>query len=711
MALQVLKRPSERNWSGNPIHYTLYSAAAEADPTIFFEIRVKFVRMDGTTFINVVTLPYKPVSGTAKIDIQDILDGLLEYELPYLPTANEYASPYNAYKMTGFFYIEYREITEADNDPEWITEEVDNERFIVKGGLSFEKWRGDNYWVNYFDVVKPFLNWEESGNLHLLTKRMYLAFLHLTDVSPAEIMMQRTLVFTDGSSDVALLNCPVIQNTVIYFPTGAAQLQLATVDPSKDIYYWEMQVVKVSSNPTEPLSVPHRYYADNKMDYNDITLNYRNSLGGLNSVSIKGVIDYSLEYDFLQNERVVLHNYFEEHFIKGRVTIADSTELLMYKGDIGYMGKEEQDRTRDLHLKREVWWEQQLKWLPVLLLTQSQRLRLSTDKLFSMPVVFCIATGGDAYYTPKNVNLQEGNITTGLICTAVINNLESNYDPGTGWEISWDLVSGAPNKYLVSTPGVSGGAPIETTTTDYIFPWLPVGDNVITVTPVCLIGGLFYLGTPQTITVTVSALCIPVGISSEPVYLPDAVEEIPYYFVLNLTGTAPFDIDTIVKPAWMAIAIVGSTVVLSGTPGPSDSGTDLEVSFNITNCSGGSTKAFSDTIDVLDAVDNGEFKISNIVPSGLNFVKNVFPNSPAFYSISTGALPVMPGMEAVGVLTTDYAGAVSVSVVASFPLLFLELYKNGVLQESIEILGTGIYSFSAVAYLVTDTMQIKLSNI
>ena len=253
MAIQILKRPYDRNWSGNPISYTLFSAAAEAENTNYFEIKIKFKRLDAVAYSDALTLPYKPVTGTAKIDIQDILDGLLVYELPMMPEADEWQSILLAKKMTGHFYIEYREITIAAPDPDWETD-VENPFFIIKGGISFHKWRGDNYWVNYFDVKLPFLTWQESGRQHSLTERMYLAWLNLTDVAVTAMKMQLTVRFTDGSENVSLLDCAVPLKNVCYFPSGAAQLEIESIDVNKTIYYWELQVIKQSTNPNEPIT-------------------------------------------------------------------------------------------------------------------------------------------------------------------------------------------------------------------------------------------------------------------------------------------------------------------------------------------------------------------------------------------------------------------------------------------------------------------------
>lgn len=706
MAISVTKRPSSRCWSGNPIHYMLYSAAAEADSTIKFEIRIKFKQTGASAYSNILVLPYKPVSGTVKVDIQDILDGLLTHELPYLPEPTSVPSAHISYKASGQFYIEFREITTAEPDPAWDDSEDAYERFVIKGGISFEQWRGDNYWVNYFDVVKPFLSWNESGRLRAYNELVWMTWLNLTDIGEYDIKMKLTTTFTDGSQSSQVMDCPVPKYCVGYFPTGGDQLKLNDIDPTKTVHYWEMQVIDSGSNPVEPLSLVFRIYLDNRNNYNDINLHYRNSLGGLDSTRIRGVIEFNSQRDFSSIEKIVLNDYYTGHFINGRVAADNSTEILVYKGDIGHLGKEEQDRLRDIHLLREVWWNKKMKWLPVMLLTGSQKLKTTQDKRFSMPIEFCIASGGNYYYTPDNVDLQDGNVPTGLMCTALIGDLEGNYVPGTGWVMNWNLVDGAPVKYFVSTPGVSGGAPGETIGTSYTFPWLPVGDNVITVQPVCYIGGEYYLGAAITVTVTVAAACVAVGISGAPVYLPNAIEDVPYNYVISLTGTAPFNITNIVKPAWMSIAVVGSTVEITGTPDAGDIGADIDVSFDLDNCTATGTVSFEDTIDVAAGAGNGTFTASNEAV-GTSFIKKIQPNTPAFYTISTGSIPVLAGEQAVGLMAAGIVTPITVTVVVDTSLV-LELYKNAVLIESIDVDSSGAYSFAAAGFLITDNMEIKL---
>lgn len=95
--------------------------------------------------------------------------------------------------------------------------------------------------------------------------------------------------------------------------------------------------------------------------------------------------------------------------------------------------------------------------------------------------------------------------------------------------------------------------------------------------------------------VTINSEVPCIAVSFDAVSLPDGATGVPYESSFPISGTAPFNITAVTKPAWMSIDIIGGEVVISGTPDAS--GTGIAVSFTIENCSGDSA-AFSDTIDV-----------------------------------------------------------------------------------------------------------------
>jgi predicted secreted protein len=93
--------------------------------------------------------------------------------------------------------------------------------------------------------------------------------------------------------------------------------------------------------------------------------------------------------------------------------------------------------------------------------------------------------------------------------------------------------------------------------------------------------------------------CINVVIPGSPT-LPDGQTTLPYTASFGITGSPLYVLSNITKPSWMNIQLVESTpgnwiVQITGTPDAT--GTDIEVSFDITNCTAGLVH-FSDTIDI-----------------------------------------------------------------------------------------------------------------
>jgi hypothetical protein len=695
MAIVVVKRPNDKSWSGNPIHYQIYSAAAEADSTIVFEIMIMFKRTDAADFSEIITLPYNPVKGIAKLDIEEILKGLLEYETPGIPDDFEYASPTTCRKQTGKFYIKFREITTAVPDPPWTSSESEFERFIIKGGISFQKWRGPNYWENYFEPRKPFLTWQLSGRLASRKERMYLTWYNYTAYADSYLKMRRTAVFSDGSQLVTDLNCPSAEGEVILFPSGYDQLKLGVIDTTKRIHYWEMQMWNI--NLAIPISEKFRYYLDNRNDKNEITLNYRNSLGGLDSVRVRGVIEYNLDRKFEEVEGIVNHNYFEGNHIDPKVKSANSTETLVYKGDIGFVSKKEQDRLRDSHFKRECWWEQQKKWLPVRIITPSQKLKSSADQLWSMPIEFSIADNGDEHYTPPDINLAEGALESVVLCNAVISVLSVNH-VGDSYQVDWNLVSGAPAKYQISTAAIAGGAPYDTTDTQWTYSFLPPGSHIVRVTPMCLIGGEYIAGVSQEIEIDVPAACVGVGISGAP-DLPNAKVDSDYAYFFVLTGTAPFTLEDIVKPAWMTILVSGNTINFSGKPATGDIGADIPVSFKIKNCGGGNSVDFADTLNVTEP-DYGLI----IWNTQTCLVDEV---SPTFYLIEEGSFPVTPGQK-VKATHGGYPPVITVKITLLTGPVKIQVSVDAVVVNTINVVSNGYYNFTSGIYGAGQKMEIKI---
>lgn len=106
--------------------------------------------------------------------------------------------------------------------------------------------------------------------------------------------------------------------------------------------------------------------------------------------------------------------------------------------------------------------------------------------------------------------------------------------------------------------------------------------------------------------------------------IPDAVTLSAYNHSIILSGTEPFTLSNIVKPAWMSISLANNIVSLSGTPALIDAGNDLTVSFTVTGkCT---ALDFDDVINVVSTcttVTGGIISGNTNVIAGINETYNL----------------------------------------------------------------------------------------
>jgi hypothetical protein len=411
MSVTVQKRPYQYCFSGNAVFYELMSSLAATDNTVQIELRVQFKTVGGT-YSATDAIPFAPVEGMVKADIADILESLLTYDVPDLSAGIALQS---APGHTGTFYLQFREVSATNQNTTWDDSEAGFACLAVKGGLSRFKYQGNNFWVNYFNVKKPFLTWQQSGRKAALDERMYLLFLNLIEADSIRAVAK--VYFIDGTNASTDSTATVLSGQCVYVPAGAEQWNLQSL-AAKVIWYWEITVWAGSIQLTETF----RFEKDNRNDYNETTLHYRGSLGGLDSVRVRGDIQQDLSYQFQKLQLTQGPDYYTGNAYTPQQRIAASTELQTWSGDIGHLEKEEQDRLRDAFLQRETWWAVESKWWPVNILTTKATLRKSSSKLFSFPIEWTLAHEGDAYYTPQHMDVGTA-VFESNVCQAFISNI------------------------------------------------------------------------------------------------------------------------------------------------------------------------------------------------------------------------------------------------------------------------------------------------
>lgn len=423
--ITLRKRPYDINWSGNQIVYSFFSEAAKNNLDLVFEVKLYFRNYeDLSDFKEIAIIPLTPYKGEASIDVAELLRSQLEFTLPTL-----WADSSDARKQTGEFYIIYREYDIDESASEsWLSTEVDYKRKVLKGGIAPFLWKGNNYWHNYYPTQKPFLTWQRSGRYTGLFERIFLAWFNNTNIAAGKIICIVKCTYTDKSTSEKSVTVAVLPNRIAYIPVGAVDRDIITA--GKTIWYWDVAVYDntVSSSPVL-ISQVFRYVNDQRNDYNNQTLFYRNSLGGIDSVRIRGVIETTITLDGGDAETI-------EPFTDGATVLPRldrsiaHREIPSFKGDIGHLDKNDQDRLRDAFLSREVWVEKYGRWWPVKLLTKQYKLRSTQDKRFVLPIDWTIADGGSYYYTP-DIDLGSG-ILINNVCSAVITNVQHSLTYGAG---------------------------------------------------------------------------------------------------------------------------------------------------------------------------------------------------------------------------------------------------------------------------------------
>lgn len=412
----IQERPYFRSWSGNAIHYKLFSVAAAADQNIYFDVRVYFKTTDDADFRALCDISFTPVAGVVKMNLQDILHAHLLYQLPIIAddhTVSESGS------QSGEFYITYREITPGGINPPWDETHAGNPCHIFKGGLHPYQFKGNNFFSSYMPGKKPFYTWQRSGIMAGLDQRMFLTWINLSLSEPPTVEVRTSVKYTDGTTSAVAFTFNAVANKIYYIPSGAAALGLAAIAPAKKIWWWEISLHDTTGGGDVELSETFRYMADNRNDYSKTDLLYRNSLGGLDTMRIRGIVEPSKEYSFAGVARVTASDYFSGAVLPTVDDIENVKETQTYKGDIGHVAKEDQDRFRDAFLQRQVYQIIGARYWPVKITTSSNRFATGKDKRFTLPIEWMIADGGALFYTPSSVDLGTGGITTAIFAGTI----------------------------------------------------------------------------------------------------------------------------------------------------------------------------------------------------------------------------------------------------------------------------------------------------
>jgi len=337
------------------------------------------------------------------------------------------------------FTFQFRRISTAYPTVDW---ETDDAILVIKGGIEQLKYDYNNYFVNYYDVNKPFATWKPQNGFVGLNDRFWISILFTDEAIPAWIV--RTVAeWSDGTSDTIdiAVDVTVLGKIFFHIMAGPEDLGINAIAADRKLWRYSVQARDFADTDIER-SEKFTFYADYRAFYDTKVFTYFNSLGGLDFCRILG----DQEDDYTRS-------HAEAESFTGSIEVgnpADTqyrqtglTRLLTYKGDAGLQYTKAQMLVlQELHVSDLVAEVLYGKYRRVWILNKSDKLKRKTEKKWSFPIEWRYGFT-EMVFTPE-LDLGEGDDTNeydGISCP-VPNDLNVAHD-ALEVTFTWSPVVGA----------------------------------------------------------------------------------------------------------------------------------------------------------------------------------------------------------------------------------------------------------------------------
>lgn len=449
MSYQLIERPHKQVFSGNPVRY-VFNISNPAAPGCAMEVSLFVLNIDAPVFsagtlVTSQTL-YPNPDGKVYFYCEDYLNSQLDWQLPSLANNDVVAVT----KQIKRFYIEYRQVTKANSSPQWASEQP-YARIVLKGGIAKEKFDRNNFFINYLPASMPFLTWLPDKHFIGLEERRFLTYFHFYDDPDVHItpMLKARVVYTDGVQEEVTKDFPSLDVTRLFHcPAGLKQLGLDNLHPDKQVWYYDVQVVDAGGG--FDVSAPYRMYADYRMVYNPFSFTYHNSLGGMDTMRMRG--DYDTEVSLIGSDiQKATGGDFSNEVLPVENDYVNISGYKTYDGDAGWQNTAAmREAMEDILFSDGVYRELFGRWLKVDILTRSQKGPAKSDTKWSFPIKWRY-TFDNTQFTPFDKDFGSGVMDEPAgalfgICSAPINLTADKTDDQPAqqtWLLAWAPVADA----------------------------------------------------------------------------------------------------------------------------------------------------------------------------------------------------------------------------------------------------------------------------
>lgn len=387
--LSLINSPYEVCFSRNPVVYrfkvTPYGSEEIALNTqVAVSLYIESLHYSNL-FTEVKRVALVPdAQGFCSIDWSNLIDANLDYEPPAPNNINITLLT----KQAKRFYIRYALI----NNYEQAADAVQSAVFTAfKGGLAIEEYHASNFFTGNIKTSKQFLRFtgDRRETVHISEPLWFHYALHLIFPNSFSATTKVTATATWNNNTTTVKELTLTTNMgnwrLLMAPVGVQQLGLDTNPPAGATFIKYVDV-KAERDGITLLSGTYRYYVHYENYYNTRTLHYFNSLGGFDTIVLRGNNEHGGEYEKQQFTRLDTSGFSTQGVIRAQEFNNASFERETIKGNTGWIPKWKAEALRDLLNANLAWENKGTRLKPVVINTASSTLYTNKDNLFNIGI-------------------------------------------------------------------------------------------------------------------------------------------------------------------------------------------------------------------------------------------------------------------------------------------------------------------------------------
>lgn len=394
MELLIIRQPDVASFSRNPMQYAIaISPYGQRQQSLGFQvvIRVEIEMIYGTNQYAEVenTVLFPNSAGVVQFDISEKIDAYLKYFTPPLNLkaivpCTEQSKRYRiSYYLTNGNVIMVPSATTAP-------------RFAIKGGTDSYFTHPSHLIQNGTGFLTSAYSPDAGADLMQAGEFRFAFFLARQNHTPA------------SAADTPALNAVgynLVHNATYQYP-----------QPESTFTQWRVYCIPISPQVVFAVapSKPKRFeldatacggtiidaVVDYRPGYEYRQLVYRNSLGGLDTIMLRGAHQDEATYD---RQQASLTNFPDQYFdrrLKAAVVSIRATETITIKANTGFVPKWKVDSLRDLFLSEEVYEVMGGRLIPVSVISNKANLYRKDDNLFSVELEYQPSNPSRQYSQP-----------------------------------------------------------------------------------------------------------------------------------------------------------------------------------------------------------------------------------------------------------------------------------------------------------------------